>query len=168
METTEIFTKCIYDEHYLISNMGNVYSLRQHKILKPAKHKQGYLVMALSTKLGKKTIMIHRLVAIHFLPNPHNKKEVNHINCNKSDNSIYNLEWVTPQENIRHAFANKCYPSRVGAKNSCAKLNDDKVKEIKEKLKSPYRGIMITLAKEYGVDPGVIYKIKAKKSWRHI
>lgn len=47
---------------------------------------------------------VHRLVASHFIPNPHNKKVVNHIDCDRSNNHIDNLEWVTTKENLAHAM----------------------------------------------------------------
>ncbi len=50
-----------------------------------------------------KRFLIHRLIAMHFIPNPNNKEQVNHINANKHDNRIENLEWATAQENIIHS-----------------------------------------------------------------
>jgi len=88
---------------YFISKDGVVYSdnVGYRKILKYQVSKKGYRVVKLKTK---KTIPIHRLVALAYIPNPENKPQVNHIDGNKENNNVYNLEWVTASENNKHAF----------------------------------------------------------------
>jgi hypothetical protein len=108
-----------WEQYYLISNYGYVISLervslvgvnkRQRKsfpsrILKMNEVRGGYLNLKLINKSIKKTVMINRLVAQHFIPNPENKPEANHINGDKTNNSVWNLEWVTPLENVRHSI----------------------------------------------------------------
>ena len=83
---------------YQISSLGQVKSLRRNKILKPKKHRCGYLIIDLCN-IGEKTKYIHRLVAEAFIPNPHNLTQVNHKNENKKDNNVENLEWCSPQYN---------------------------------------------------------------------
>lgn len=56
---------------------------------------------------------VHRLVAEAFLENEHNKREVNHKDRNKSNNCLYNLEWVTRQENIKHAYDNGLFKQKI-------------------------------------------------------
>ena len=79
------------------------------KILKPNFNKMnGYLSVYVKNKDGKyRYCYVHRLVAQAFIPNPENKKEVNHLDGNKLNNCVDNLEWVTREENIRHAFDNE-------------------------------------------------------------
>jgi len=88
---------------YFISDKGNVYSA--NKKLKPQYTHQGYTKTQLTINDIQKGYLIHRLVAIEFIPNPENKKTVNHINGIKDDNRIENLEWATQLENNRHAIA---------------------------------------------------------------
>lgn len=94
-----------WENLYKISNLGNVYSCKSDMILKPS-NKKGYLVVKLQNYKRKKTVPIHRLVASAFIPNPENKKEVNHIDCNKENNNVNNLEWCTRQENHYHKCLN--------------------------------------------------------------
>lgn len=92
---------------YQISNFGRVKSFRygEGKIIKPFIN-NGYYCVGLSRKDDYKKVRVHRLVAKHFIPNPDNKKEVNHIDGNKLNNNVSNLEWSTRSENIKHAFLN--------------------------------------------------------------
>ena len=62
----------------------------------------GYLCVSIKNS----THYIHRLVALAYLPNPENKKEVNHINLDKHDNRVENLEWISPSDNVKHAKRN--------------------------------------------------------------
>ncbi len=95
-----------FEGKYAVSNFGNVMSLnylnqKKPKLLTPIKHHGGYLIV----HLGGSTIrMIHTLVANAFIPNPEGKKFVNHIDGNKHNNRVDNLEWVTCKENINHAI----------------------------------------------------------------
>lgn len=81
-------------------------------ILKQTPFKKGYLMAYLSVKTKKYTKQVHRIVAKTFIENPENKATVNHIDCNKTNNNVSNLEWMTNTENMRHAFKNGCYKNR--------------------------------------------------------
>ncbi|MGG3450231.1 NUMOD4 domain-containing protein [Domibacillus aminovorans] len=95
-----------YEGLYKVSESGEILGLKRNKLLKPYIDMSGYLVYALSKKCKAKHIKAHRIVAIAFVDNPMKKPQVNHIDGNKLNNHISNLEWVTASENIRHAFDN--------------------------------------------------------------
>lgn len=91
---------------YRVSDIGEIESTKRGitRLLKPMVSKKGYLRI----ELGKNGIAIaysiHRLVATAFIPNPENKTQVNHIDGNKKNNHVENLEWATAKENVRHSL----------------------------------------------------------------
>ena len=95
-----------YEGLYAITDEGQVYSYQKKRFLTPAKCGRGYLkVMLCRGKEDHKNLMIHRLVAEAFIPNPDEKLTVNHIDGNKLNNVVSNLEWNTYSENLKHAYA---------------------------------------------------------------
>jgi hypothetical protein len=93
-----------YDNKYFISPLGKVYSAISKKILKARINKPNpYLYVSLGSYSAKRTISIHRLVALHFIPNIENKREVHHIDGNILNNHYTNLMFVTGEENIQFA-----------------------------------------------------------------
>ena len=93
-------------EKYQISSYGRVRSLRFNKesILKPCKKNTRYYFVVLYNNNIPKTSYLHRLVAENFIPNTDNKLTVNHMNGDKSNNKVTNLEWATSKENIQHGW----------------------------------------------------------------
>lgn len=90
-----------------VSNQGRVRSnLRDGRILKPTPDKKGYLRLRVTIGRKKYSFKVHRLVAEAFIPNPEGKKQVNHIDGNKANNTVSNLEWVSNKENAYHAMRN--------------------------------------------------------------
>lgn len=96
-----------YEGLYQVSNLGRVKSLYTNDILKGCKTSNGYLKVNLYKNSVKSTKTIHRLVAESFISNPENKSQVNHINENKTNNMVSNLEWSTSKENNNHGTRNK-------------------------------------------------------------
>lgn len=97
-----------YEGLYQASNLGRIRSLPNSsrnsvRVLVSYKKKSGYHNVTLCKNKKVKYYRTHRLVALTFLPNPENKEYVNHINGDKSDNRLENLEWVTASENALHA-----------------------------------------------------------------
>lgn len=91
---------------YYISTMGNVYSIKSDQFLTPRVGKSGYFYVNLYNSYGKKSFKNHRLVAQAFIPNPLNLPQVNHIDGNKLNNRVENLEWTDASGNTKHAWDN--------------------------------------------------------------
>ena len=92
-------------EYKRINNLTNTISIFKEHLLKPRIKNNLYFKVTLCKNNEIKAKYIHRLVAITFLPNPENKPQVNHIDGNKLNNNVDNLEWVTESENMQHAYS---------------------------------------------------------------
>lgn len=90
-----------YEGLYQVSNVGQVKSVKRNKLLKPIKNRDGYLRVNLSKNGEAKCFYIHRLVAEAFLPNEEELPDVDHINNDKTDNRVANLQWISHVENLR-------------------------------------------------------------------
>lgn len=105
-----------YEGLYEVSNIGRIRSIprkgsfKNKHILKQVKNRCGYLMVHLCKNNKGKTVAVHRIVATTFLKNSQNKRDVNHIDGNKENNSVLNLEWTTHKENMKHARKHKLIP----------------------------------------------------------
>lgn len=115
-----------YEGLYQISNLGNIYSILSNKLLIPGISSNGYYTVSLKGK----THTLHRIVAMAFIYNTKNKKCVNHKDCNKLNNNVYNLEWVTYSENAKHAYLNKLRTSSFLGKKRGLNARSKKVVQL--------------------------------------
>lgn len=124
-----------YENYFMVSNLGNVFSKRTGKILKQHINKQGRA--GLATRIGGRhgkavCFKIHRLVAEAFIANPENKKTVNHKDGNPLNNLVDNLEWATYSENMQHAFDTGLVVAIKGHINPNATLSKSSILYIRE------------------------------------
>jgi len=138
-------------ENYIINDKGEIYSTLSSRNIKGSIDSKGYVTIILRKKTGaKKSIFLHQLVAKMFIPNPENKPQVNHIDFDKSNNCVENLEWCTMKENIKHYYNNPIVTNR--------KLSLDQIELIKELVKDrtwTYKKI----SKRFGISESYVYKI---------
>lgn len=157
-----------YEGKYEVSSSGQVRSMRYNntskiKILSQKTNRGGYQQVTLCSNGKTRTFSVHRLVAQAFLPNYSDDTQVNHIDCDKKNNAVSNLEMCTQQENMNHARRNGLLKTLKGDDCPTAKLTSDIVREIR---KSPKRNI--ELAKEYGVHRSLVSMVRRGKIWKDV
>ena len=110
-----------YEGLYEVSDQGRVRSLKfgKERILKPSRNTNGYLLVGLRKNGEKKTYKVHRLVVQTFIPNPDNLQEINHIDEDKTNNKVQNLEWCDRKSNCNYGNRNK----RISEKMTNGKLS---------------------------------------------
>lgn len=150
-----------FEGSYQITSEGDVISLISSKILSPGIKPGGYQYVGLSTPKGGGRVykMVHRLVAEAFIKNPDDKPEVNHIDGNKINNTVGNLEWVSRSENATHGFNTGLMTH--GFEHHFCKLTPEQVKGIYH-AEGRYRDIGI----EFGVCAQTVCNIKKKTAYR--
>lgn len=110
---------------------------------------------------------VHRLVAECFIDNPKDYREVNHIDGNKHNNCIDNLEWCTRSYNVKHAFDHNLKTPSYGENNGRAKLTKEQVLEIRKLYQNGDKTIY-RIAKDYGMSWSMIKLIVNNKNWINI
>lgn len=154
-----------FEGRYTISNFGIVRSLLTGKEMKPYITNRGYARVNLRYAKSRdfKSLLVHRLVAMNFLPNPNNYKEVNHKDCNPLNNRLDNLEWCDRFYNVKYAFE-KGRASNKGVRNPNSKLNEDDVKAIRALVETG-RFFNTQIAKMFKVSSTTIDMIVSNKTW---
>lgn len=167
-----------YEGLYKVSNLGNVKMLQRllpdkrilkEKFLKQQIQRNGYLLVGLRKEGKQKFISVHRIVASAFIPNIENKKQVNHIDGNKLNNKVNNLEWVTASENIKHAYKTGLKHTLIGELNGNSKIKKVDVDFIRKNYK-PYDRIFSRkkLAEMFNISIATVKKILSNDLWKAI
>lgn len=186
-----------YEGWYSVSSLGRVRrdapspAIRVGCILRPIATQFGYLSVNLSCNGKRIRTPIHHLVALAFIGARPDGHGINHINATKSDNRPHNLEWATPGENNAHAgrmglkprgnehparthpehlargekHGSRTHPERCprGERNSHALISEEDARAIR--VSDATRR---ALAYQYGVSVQVIYRVRARKTWKHL
>lgn len=159
-----------YENYFQVNENGEVYSKRTGKILVQGTSKTGYKVI--SSKIGGRNgkhicLRIHRLVAEVFIPNLENKPFVNHIDGNKTNNSVLNLEWCTGSENVQHAYDTNLLISIKGKDRYNSVLTEDDVRKIRE-LYVPKKFGKRKIAALLNLPVNAVQGVCSGKTWTHI
>lgn len=151
---------------YTIDEYGNVFDVELQRYKKPVVHRKGYLKISFYVNGKDKKFFVHRLVLMTFNPvEGMENLQVNHIDGNKQNNYIRNLEWCTQSENQKHAFAHGLN-SKKGIKNPACKLTEEQVIEIANML---IEGVTCAeIAKIYGISNVTVSTIRTKKHWGYL
>lgn len=161
-----------YEDLFVVSDHGRVWSKRSDKILKQSTSKTGY--KCISTRIGGrkgtcKCFKVHRLVAEAFIDNPDNKPYVNHLDCDKTNNHHTNLEWCTSSENMKHAYNNIEFNIPRGSERKFSKLTDGDIRYIRQNYVPRKQGFsQRALAKKFSVSKCTVERILDNRRWKHV
>lgn len=140
---------------YEITKDGKVINKRNGRVVKPQLNGKGYYRVSIGGELR----FVHRLVAEKYIPNPNNLPQVNHIDGNKTNNSVCNLEWVSNKDNRIHALKNGLH--LTGDKCPWSKLNQEKVDFIRN---NPDMSIK-ELSEMFNVSRSAISDVRFYRTW---
>lgn len=156
-----------YDNKYWISNLGRVkaHFAKRQKLLKINRRIQYPRVFLTDSEGKSKQWYTHVLIAYAFLGPRPDGHQINHIDGNGQNSALSNLEYVTPSENIKHAFRLGLNRPMQGTLHPKSKLDEQKVRRIRRATK---RGELPALAREYGVHESVVYRVAKRQTWVHV
>ena len=152
-------------EQYEISREGIIRNCKNLRIKSQYISSTGYYMISISINNKSKPFRVHRLLAMTFIQNIKCYEYINHIDGNKLNNNLDNLEWCTHLQNMQHAFKNRLI-NNTNENNGMAKLNKEQVIKIKELLKKKMSQQKI--ANIFVVSRSAILKINLKKTWSNI
>lgn len=159
----EIWKACVNILNYKVSNLGNIKhknSIKNRKIYYKKEFEKGQPTGVVSIRIDDKLRMfrVHRLVAETFIANPQNKPTVNHIDGNRKNNKVSNLEWATQSENIKHAWDTRL---NNGARN----WTDEDLQKIHNGLEAGFSAQ--ELSKVFEVDASSISDLIRGKTYKY-
>jgi len=154
-------------EDYTITRDGIVISLkRSEPVYLKGDISDGYKRVVLHNKERKKRFFVHRLVAETFIDNLRNKPLVNHIDSDRLNNKVENLEWCTAQENVSHCVRCGRFNPPSGEKHYLSKVTEEQVKEIRRDRAT---GMTYTeLEEKYPLTRASIFDIIHRITWKRL
>lgn len=155
-----------YEGLYQVSNFGNVKRFYQNgktRILKQSIDRCGYKHLELCKDGKEKFFNVHRVIAKVFIPNEEDKPCVNHLDGNKLNNNVSNLQWCTHSENTQHAYNTGLKTPVRGESHKLSKLKECDVVNIRDSNLSAKE-----LSKIYKVHFATIYRVKNNIRWTHV
>jgi len=170
-----------YEGYYQASSLGRIRSLSRDttrsngrpfkitgRVLKPALNKDGYYKCALCVNKKLKSYRVHRLIAMAFHKSDYRQEglEVNHIDGDKTNNELTNLELITHSENVQHSFDNGLQVSLKGSQVHNSKLKEEDIPKIRSMFANGFSSRAI--AKIYQMDKTVFLDIKNGRLWKHV
>lgn len=156
-----------FDGMYQVSTHGRVKSLKRGRelIMSNINTTYGYLRVKFWKDKKEYPFAVHRLVGFAFLPTIEGKNEINHIDGNKKNNHLSNLEWCNRSENMRHADQTGLRIMLKGQRNPKAKVTDEIVRLIRNERKGIFQK---DIANEFNLKQQTISKIINRKLWPHV
>ena len=180
--TVEVWKSVVgFEDSYQVSDLGRVRSVdrlvfktngRQQffkgRVLSLTKNACGYPQMILHTNGKPRSVRVHRLIALAFIPNPENKPDVNHKDGVKTNNVLANLEWSTTSENVKHAYDNGLtrIQHRKGTDSHRAKLTPELIRKAKTMRENG--ATFVEIGKIVGVDESSIRHAISGKTWKYL
>lgn len=172
-----------YEGLYQANQNGEIFSLIKNMVMKQRVHKCGYMMVGLTKNNKQRVVLVHKLICMTFVGEALPGFCVHHKNHDKKDNRLSNLEYMNRSLHaamhvkethalgkIKGSFKTRLYrkgmSANKGAMNGRAKLNDEKVLEIRKMIASHIK--VKDIAKMYHVNTSAIYDIKNGKKWTHV
>lgn len=152
---------------YVVNMNGEIRHIYTDKVKSAHKNQSGYLMVNIYYNHSWHLVSVHRIVALMFIPNPLNKPEVNHIDGNKLNNSVSNLEWVTHQENVIHATKTGLNPVRVGFNAANNKYTESQISNVIKMLKKDPSN-MSKISRKTGIPIDTVFLIKSGRRYNEL
>lgn len=146
---------------YIIKEDGTIWSVHHNRPLSIHKDRKGYCRVNMK---GVGTQLVHRIIALEYLPNPDNLPQINHLDGDKSNNSITNLEWTTGKKNVEHSVLTGLI--KRGDKRPNAKFSDNMVRECRALRLEGWT--YYKLADKYGCSFQSVHRICTHQTYTHV
>lgn len=148
-------------DSWQINKNGQIRHIKNKIILRLRLRQDKYV----DVKLSYKRYLVHRLMAEAFIPNPRNLPQVNHIDGNRQNFNLDNLEWCDQRSNMQHAITIGLFPNRKGEKNGRATITQELAYAIMDCL-SQKEHTILEIAKIFNTSYNVVANIKYKRAWK--